>query len=371
MDIGTGLNTSTPQRAGAQPVSEPDSDSAIGTEQQPGCVACAGSGRLKYDGLTDRLFGVAGHWKMYQCQAHNCRALWLNPRPTPQEVWKAYRHYYTHGADDLESLVKRTIRFLSHARAASRSGGQTGPAPRPAAHLVMLLARLYPGLVDHIDLMIRYQSPPPIGQVQRLLDVGCGDGEALLILRGLGWKVQGVEFDPSAVAAAARRGIDVHQGDLASAEFPTDTFHLVSSTHVLEHVHDPMAFLCESRRVLAPGGRIVTVTPNADADGHLRHGRHWRGLEPPRHIGIYTEPALRAMAARAGFHDIRIFTTARAVGLAETAAILQREATGVLAGQAAPPRGVRLRAHWAQLRASLRKTFSALEGEELVMLARK
>jgi SAM-dependent methyltransferase len=371
MDIGTGLNTSTPPRTGAPPVSQPDTDSAIGTEQQPGCVACAGAGRLKYDDLTDRLFGVAGNWTMYQCQARHCRALWLNPRPTPQEVWKAYRHYYTHGADDLESLVKRTIRFLSHARAASRFGGHTGRLPWPGSHLVMLLARLYPGLVDHVDLMIRYQSPPARGQEQRLLDVGCGDGEALLILRELGWKVQGVEFDPSAVAAAGRRGIDVHQGDLASAACQTGTFHLVSSTHVLEHVHDPLGFLRESHRVLAPGGRIVTVTPNAEADGHLRHGRHWRGLEPPRHIGIYTEPALRAMAARAGFQDIRIFTTARAVGLAETAAILQRDTTGVLAGQAAPSGSVRLRAHWAQLRASLRKAVGALEGEELVMLARK
>lgn len=346
------------------------SGDVIEVERQPNCVACGAAGTVKYSDLTDRLFGAPGHWTLQQCERPECGALWLDPRPTPREIWKAYRCYYTHGGADPQSLVKRVVRFLARERAHARYGRVKSRLPWPGAHVALLAARLYPGLIDHLDLMIRYQ-PPPSEQGRTLLDVGCGDGEALEILRDLGWDVQGVEFDPSAVAAAARRGLHVHEGDLPSANFASDSFDLVSSTHVLEHVYDPSAFLSESLRVLKPGGTLITVTPNAAADGHRRHGANWRGLEPPRHIAILTEEALRAMATRAGFTGIQIFTTARAVGLAEIAALGQRETAGVLLQQPAPRLSVRLRGHLRQLIASLRKSFGTLDGEELVLIARK
>ena len=54
--------------------------------------------------------------------------------------------------------------------------------------------------------------PAPSGPRDRLLDVGCGSGTYMKLMRNLGWQVCGVEPDVGAVQAARRAGFDVRQG---------------------------------------------------------------------------------------------------------------------------------------------------------------
>ena len=79
--------------------------------------------------------------------------------------------------------------------------------------------------------------------------------------------------------------------------------------NVLEHVHNPVEIVTECRRVLAPGGRLVAVTPNMAAYGHDVMGQDWRGLEIPRHLHVFTAPALINLAGRAGFERVRSFSS--------------------------------------------------------------
>lgn len=59
------------------------------------------------------------------------------------------------------------------------------------------------------------------------------------------------------------------------------TFDVVTASHVIEQVPDPVEFLSRRCRLLRPGGRVVLKTPNAGSFGSHRHGRAWRGSEPP------------------------------------------------------------------------------------------
>jgi len=66
----------------------------------------------------------------------------------------------------------------------------------------------------------------------------------------------------------------------------------------------------ECFRLLKPGGILSIVTPNSQSFGHSAFKNDWRGLEPPRHLYIYSPTALERLALLAGFHDYTIVTTA-------------------------------------------------------------
>ena len=342
---------------------------AIATEPQNHCVVCGRAGIVEYRDLPDRLFGAPGLWSFRKCEDPSCGTLWLDPRPTREDIGKAYANYYTHQDVGRASFVKRAVRFLARERAAARFGYQTSQLPWPGKHLASAVASLYPGLGEHLDLMIRYLSAPN-ERKQRLLDVGCGDGEALDILRLLGWQVVGVELDGEAVVSARARGLDVRQGNLEDAGFSEKIFDVVTSSHVIEHVHDPLGFLREQRRVLKPGGCLIAVTPNAEGPMHRKWAKYWFNLDPPRHFTIFTLASLQQLTSAAGFSQIHIITTARAVALAEMASTKMRD-NGTYRTGSWPGLGVWLRAQASQWATTLRVKAGGQKGEELVLIAVK
>lgn len=95
----------------------------------------------------------------------------------------------------------------------------------------------------------------------RLLEIGVGSGGFLQAARVAGFEPMGCELSRSlAQRVAARTGLPVHCGDLAS--LPTRGFDVVCMHHVLEHVSDPVGFLRAVRERLAPDGRLHVAVPN-------------------------------------------------------------------------------------------------------------
>lgn len=143
---------------------------------------------------------------------------------------------------------------------------------------------------------------------RRLLDVGCGKGDLMMRMRQQGWGVEGLEVDADAVEYGRTiNGLTVHLGSLESAQFPDNTFDVITSNHVIEHVHDPIALIRECLRVLKPGGRLVLATPNIESFGHRVFKRNWSHLDPPRHLRLFTAKTLRECAVRAGFRSMQLW----------------------------------------------------------------
>jgi SAM-dependent methyltransferase len=82
-------------------------------------------------------------------------------------------------------------------------------------------------------------------------------------------------------------------------------YDVITLSHVIEHVHDPSALLRAIYRMLRPGGLLWLETPNLDSLGHARFGRNWRGLEPPRHLLLFSVDSLKFALAQAGFTRLR------------------------------------------------------------------
>jgi SAM-dependent methyltransferase len=111
---------------------------------------------------------------------------------------------------------------------------------------------------DRIPLFREWIGGPGL----RVLDLGCRDG-ALTAEYLHGNDVVGVDVDRSALARAGNRGIETTWADLDDPlPFEDESFDVVVTAEVLEHLRLPDVMLAEARRVLRPDGLLVGSVPN-------------------------------------------------------------------------------------------------------------
>jgi SAM-dependent methyltransferase len=109
-----------------------------------------------------------------------------------------------------------------------------------------------------------------------LLENGCGVGMYVEHLVESGGKVFGLEYDFERAAEAGRNSPRIINAAGEHLPYPANTFDLVLSHEVLEHVLDDRQAVCEMVRVLKPGGRAVVFVPNRGYPFET-HGIYWRG----------------------------------------------------------------------------------------------
>lgn len=264
-------------------------------------VCCSVKRELLYQGLTDRVFFCApGEWTLYRCQ--ECGSAYLDPRPTPDTIGLAYSKYFTHDCDDRGNLQNLNwFRRIKRVLANGYLNYRFGTNYHPSSPLGVFAALMFPGKRAVLESQGRNL---PIHGMGRLLDVGCGNGSFLELARCAGWEVVGVDPDPEAVAVARNRGLDVRQGDVSVLDPSKEQFDGITMSHVIEHVHNPRITLALCHQLLKPGGWIWIETPNLSALGHICYGANWRGLEPPRHLVLFTRSSLQYALEITGFQGI-------------------------------------------------------------------
>lgn len=92
---------------------------------------------------------------------------------------------------------------------------------------------------------------------ERILDLGCGDGQLTARLAEAGVVVRGFDASAQMVAAARARGLEVDEGSAESLPYPDAQFDVVFSNAALHWMRDQDAVLGQVHRVLKPGGRFV------------------------------------------------------------------------------------------------------------------
>jgi len=236
---------------------------------------------------------------MNQCDS--CSSAFLSPRPNAESIGLAYLNYFTH--DDIPdvsklSFIKKNKRMLANGYRNFRFGTND----QPASPLGILAAYLTPNGRAVLDSSMRHLPKPQAGS--RLLDVGCGNSTFMLQAQSAGWDVVGIDFDEGVVEAARRQGFEVILGSAGALGLEGELFDVITLSHVIEHVHEPVKLLEECYRLLKPGGFIWLETPNIESEGYRIFGADWRGLEIPRHLFVFSFESMYQSLDSAGFKQI-------------------------------------------------------------------
>ena len=144
----------------------------------------------------------------------------------------------------------------------------------------------------------------------RVLDIGCGDGHALLELKDLGFEeLYGSEIDEKSKPRLEAKGIKaLVTNDITKEKLPSD-FDLVRLSHVLEHLYNPYETLQYSNALLRNGGRIVIGVPNFDSPARKLFKEYFCGLQLPTHLYHFTPTTLSKMLEINGFKIEKLKTT--------------------------------------------------------------
>lgn len=167
-----------------------------------------------------------------------------------------------------------------------------------------------------------------IRQFQRsgsVLDVGCGCGNFLRVMRDGGFSVAGVERSESGWRYAVEtNGLDAFHGSIEDflESRPEASFDVITMLNVLEHLKQPRVILTSLAKITNPGGLLVTVVPDARLHRVLAAVRRFCGsndpfwmeaahqpivaIDPPFHLTCFEPGTLRLLLESCGYRVLRI-----------------------------------------------------------------
>jgi SAM-dependent methyltransferase len=139
-----------------------------------------------------------------------------------------------------------------------------------------------------------------------ILDIGCGRGEWLELLKEAGLSAYGIDLNSMMVERALSRGLDARRCDLLThlMQLPNAGLSAITAFHVVEHLpfNVLVDFLDEALRALIPGGVFILETPNPET---MRVGAT-TFYNDPTHRNPLTPALLEFLVANRGFSDVEI-----------------------------------------------------------------
>lgn len=322
------------------------------------CPLCGSRERATvYGDIPDFKYGVPGSWSFVRCA--RCGLVYLDPRLA--DPMRGYPATYSQHVPSRAPQVGAIGAF----KAGVRQGILWNCGYRAATHrrwviVVGKICKLIPSIKRRA--LFDFLLFPRAVEGGRLLDIGCGNGRFLAVMKMLGWEVYGIEPDQSSARLARDLTGALIYRTLQEADFPSDFFDIITMNHVFEHIENPLWLLMECYRILRAKGKLGICVPNWKSLSHRFFRQHCYHLEPPRHVAMY-EPRVLAMACRqVGFALESVTTTS-----VREAKVSFKKSWHHMKGTPPGPMLVRM---WS-LFAWLMSFFARESGEEIVLWAAK
>lgn len=191
----------------------------------------------------------------------------LDPRPAEEELSKIYpKNYLPYQFDTLPAFVVHCRNFVQRSK-------------------VSALKKL-------------------IAEDASILDVGCGNGQLLHLIKKFGsphWKLTGNDFSEAPREKLEKNNIAFFQGPVQNIT-SEKKFDLIIMNQVIEHLPDVHSVLTSLSGLLKENGILLIETPSSDGwDAKLFKKRYWGGYHFPRHFYIFNEKNLSSTLNECGF----------------------------------------------------------------------
>lgn len=153
---------------------------------------------------------------------------------------------------------------------------------------------MYIATHEKVCTLVRRLIPPGA----KILEVSCGSGRNLAVLREAGYTVRGTNFSQHDMFA---QGLDIDLGVdvMKSLPYEDDSFDCVLLCDVIEHLSDHAATVENLSRIVKPGGRLIVITPNTNRINSRLHFLFTGFLKVKRSFIGFDVPADQAWA----FHN--------------------------------------------------------------------
>ncbi len=264
----------------------------------------------------DRLCKREGEFQVVQCKS--CGLLYTNPRPTKETMGYFYPPDYApyqafliphvevfQGRRGLSSKIKNELKYQV---LKDYYGYQELKSPFRSPALAKL-----PGGIKELILKLSYSHfrrhyyrIPVWEEGGRALDLGCGSGAYLLLLRNIGWQVVGVDVGDTVAREVKEANIPIFTRDLKDLQLETSSFHVITMWHALEHLHSPLETLQEMYRLLTDNGSLFIEVPNRASIVTRIFRSNWFAWDLPRHLCHFSPLSLSTLLNRAGFKGAEI-----------------------------------------------------------------
>ncbi|MFH1737873.1 MAG: methyltransferase domain-containing protein [bacterium] len=247
---------------------------ATGSDVGQGCFLCGWQG-LRVVLWRDRTTG----WGRARCP--QCSMISVNPLPSPEELNRLYDH------EDRKDLS--VIRIYRQALLDIVNASAEACRELPA----------YREITDWGKDFCWDDFEDSISGEKRCLDVGCSAGRIVEMFRRCGWRAEGTDVDPQAVAFGRSKGLDLSLGTVETIESAPAQYHLITLIDVIEHVPDPSSLVRKSMELLRPGGLLYVKTPASDSLPHRFVGDRW--LDSAEHLHFFSRRTLQHLLTQTGF----------------------------------------------------------------------
>jgi len=143
-----------------------------------------------------------------------------------------------------------------------------------------------------------------VRKTNRILDVGCGIGYFLDVAKTRGWEVYGTEYTESAVKICEDKGIIMNSGALNPKNYAAESFDVITSFEVIEHINTPNEEIARIYSLLRKGGYFYVTTPNFNSLLRYYLGAKYNVIGWPEHLSYYTPKTLTALMLNHGFKKV-------------------------------------------------------------------
>jgi len=207
---------------------------------------------------------LIGYERAYLCKCQSCGLVFSKKIPTADELETYYRHY---GINN---------------------------------YLSPITIKRYNQILDKLEV---YRK------TNKLLDVGCGIGFFLVEAKKRGWEVYGTELSEASAKICVEKGIHIQNGILNSENYQPESFDVITSFEVIEHINNPIHDLKNFYTLLRKGGLVYITTPNFNSLLRYKLKGNYNIITYPEHLSYYTPHTLNKAFSIAGFKKQKIETT--------------------------------------------------------------
>lgn len=250
------------------------------------CRVCGGATDFAVT-ASERMLGLGGEFPYDQCRT--CGSLQLRDVPSDLSRYYPSGYYAFRSRSALVVHIRRVLRLV-------RDALVFGPSSSKKRWIAPLLP---PVMLSMREWFERTGTT----RTSRILDVGCGTGDAIGRLADLGFQhVRGV--DPFIAEPVRLRGrLLVQKGTLDQVDGEWD---LIMFHHSLEHIEDQRGTIARVAELLAPGGWCLVRVPTVDSDAWQEYRDRWVQLDAPRHLTLHSAESMRRLADAVGLKVERV-----------------------------------------------------------------